>query len=99
MPHNSPQPTVWECHARAPVTPLGGAEAPFLGRLRAQGGQTMLAFSPHPLIPALGLTHPLARMTPTATMTRAKKQLALIPASTTSKAMRASRLRPRPHSQ
>lgn len=48
---------------------------------------------------ALGFTHPLARMTPTATMTRAQKQLALMPASTTSRAMRASRLRPRLHSQ
>lgn len=72
--------------------PSWGQEAPLGAGPRAWGRQGALP-------PAVGRTHPLARMTPTTTMTRAKKQLALMPTSTTSSAMRASRLRPRLQSQ
>lgn len=72
--------------------PSWGQEAPLGAGPRARGRQGALP-------PAVGRTHPLARMTPTTTMTRAKKQLALMPTSTTSSAMRASRLRPRLQSQ
>lgn len=64
-----------------------------------RGPSPSMALWPSPALPALGLVHLLALMTPTATMTRAQKQLAPTPASTTSRAMRASRLRPRLHSQ
>lgn len=86
LPLHSP---AWEMAFPALADLPPGAESPLPAGPRG----------PHPPSLPCGSTHPLALRAPIATMTRAQKQLAPTPASTTSRAMRASRLRPRLHSQ